>query len=51
MTAIRVPKCTAISIVCPWSGKVVRWCNKIKWALEEIGRNSVSPWIIATNAS
>ena len=47
ITAIREPKCTAVSKASPWSGHPRTKAGRIRCAELEIGRNSVMPWIRA----
>ena len=47
INAKRLPRWTDMSINTPWSEVFIRYGRIIKWAEEEIGKNSVIPWIMA----
>ena len=47
INAKRLPRWTDMSINTPWSETFIKYGRIIKWAEEEIGKNSVNPWIMA----
>ena len=46
INAKRLPRWTDMSINTPWSETFIIYGRIIKWAEEEIGKNSVIPWIM-----
>ena len=47
-SAKRLPRCTEISKTIPWSFTASIVGKIIKWADEDIGKNSVRPWSVET---